>query len=124
MDKEIQKRYIKETPDIVEAVNEEHTFLTLKDHKQEFQTNPKVRLINPTKPGVGREAKKILDDMVKEIKAKNEKLMLATNTREVLEWFKSIRNKKIFKFINFDIDSFYPSITPALLKEALEWAIQ
>ena len=144
MDKEIQKSYKKETPEKVEAVNKEHAktaeeleiadrmfstvpreaFLTLKDHKQEFQTNPKVRLINPTKPEVGRVAKKILDDMVKEIKAKNENIMLATNTREVLEWFKSIRNKKIFKFINFDIDSFYASITPALFKEALEWAIQ
>ena len=85
MDKEIQKSYKKETPEKVEAVNNEHAktaeeleiadrmfstvpreaFLTLKDHKQEFQTNPKVRLINPTKPEVGRVAKKILDDMIR-----------------------------------------------------------
>ena len=66
----------------------------------------------------------ILDNIVKEVRSKNYKLNQATNTREVLDWFKSIKNKKIYKFINFDIESFYPSITPALLEEALEWATQ
>ena len=73
---------------------------------------------------VGRVAMKILDNIVKEIRSKNSKLNQATNTKSVLEWFKSIKNKKIYKFINFDIESFYPSITPALLEEALEWATQ
>ena len=97
-------------------------FITLKDHKEDFHTNPKVRLINPTKPEVGKVAKRILDDIIKEIRSKNNQLNQATNTKSVLEWFKSIRNKRIYKFINFDIVSFYPSITPALLEEALEWA--
>ena len=47
---------------------------------------------------------------------------LATNTKEVLNWFKSIKNKKNYKFILFDIESFYPSITKELLEKALEWA--
>ena len=58
------------------------------------------------------------------IKQKNEQLNLATNTKAVLNWFNSIKNKKIFKFILFDIVSFYPSITQELLEEALEWAAQ
>ena len=49
---------------------------------------------------------------------------LATSTKDVIEWFKAIKNKKNFKFINFDIDSFYASITPELIIEALEWAVQ
>jgi hypothetical protein len=92
MDREIQKNYKKETPEKVKAVNDEHAkaaeeleiadrmytttpreaFLTLKDHKQDFETNPNVRLINPSKPELGRVAKQILDDMIKEIKTKNE----------------------------------------------------
>ena len=86
-----QKNYRKENPENVKAVKDEHAktageleisdrmftttpreaFLTLKDHKQGFQANPKVRLINPTKPEIGRVTMKILDDMITEIKVKN-----------------------------------------------------
>ena len=57
-------------------------FITLKDYKEDFDTNPTVSLINPSKPEFGRVAKRILDDMVKEAKAKHESLKLATNTKE------------------------------------------
>ena len=144
IDREIQKSYKKENSENVKKVSDEHVktaeeleiadgmfvttpreaFITLKDHKSDFATNPKVRLINPTKPEVGRVAMQILDIMVKEIKDKNIHLNQATNTKAVLDWFKSIKNKKIFKFLVFDIESFYPSITLELLEEALEWAAQ
>ena len=42
----------------------------------------------------------------------------------MLDWFRSIKNKNIYKFKNFDTEAFYPSITPELLDEALEWATQ
>ena len=99
-------------------------FVTLKDHKEDFATNPKVRLINPCKPEVGKVALKILANIVEEVKSKNRQLNQATNTKEVLDWFKAIRNKRIYKFITFDIVSFYPNITKELLEEALEWASQ
>ena len=144
LDKEVQKSYKKENPENVKVVHDEHAktaneldigdsmfvttpreaFILLKDHKEDFETNPKVRLINPCKPEVGRVAMKILDDIVKEIKCKNTKLKQATNTKAVLDWFKSIRNKKIYRVINFDIESFYASITEELLIEALQWATQ
>ena len=144
LDREVQKCYKKEDHENVEYVKSKHAktaedleiadrmfittpreaFLTLKDHKEDFQENPKVRLINPTKPDIGKVAKKYLENMIDEIKIKNENLRLATNTREVLDWFRNISNKKIFKFISFDVDSFYPSITPALLNSALEWGAQ
>ena len=63
----------------------------------------------------------ILDDVVKQIRNKT-KLKQCTNTREVINWFKSVKNEGKLKFIVFDIVSFYPSITPALLNRALEWA--
>ena len=43
-------------------------FITLKDHKENFRTNPKVRLINPMKPKLGHATKQMLDRINKEIK--------------------------------------------------------
>ena len=96
-------------------------FVTLKDHKEDFATNPKVRLINPCKPEVGKVALKILANIVEEVKSKNRQLNQATNTKEVLDWFKAIQNKRIYKFITFDIISFYPNITKELLEEVLQY---
>ena len=36
------------------------SYIKLKDHKEDFQTNPKVQLINPTKNELGRVAMKII----------------------------------------------------------------
>ena len=96
-------------------------FITLKDHKPDFSTRPAVRLINPTKNEMGQVAMQILDKIVKEIRNKTN-LKQCTNTREVINWFKNLKNKQGLKFIVYDIDSFYASITPKLLDETLEWA--
>jgi hypothetical protein len=40
----------------------------------------------------------------------------------VIDWFKTIKEKKIFKFVQFDILEFYPSISENLLILALEFA--
>ena len=40
----------------------------------------------------------------------------------VINWFKSIENKKQFSFICFDIEEFYPSISQDLLNKALDFA--
>ena len=96
-------------------------FLTLKDHKENFQNNPQVRLLNPTKCEVGKISQKILTRIVKQLRKKM-KLMQWQNTDAVIEWFKGLSNKKRKSFIQLDIESFYPSITPELLDRALEWA--
>ena len=70
----------------------------LKDHKPDFQIRPSVRLINPTKQEIGKIAMKILDDAVKEIRYKT-KLKQCTNTREVIDWFESVKNSGKLKFI-------------------------
>ena len=41
----------------------------------------------------------------------------------VIEWFKKIPNKDKSKFLQFDIDCFYPSITEEALIAALDFAI-
>ena len=44
------------------------------------------------------------------------------NTDTMIDWFKSIHNKHLCKFVVFDIREFYPSITENLLKKALTFA--
>ena len=46
------------------------------------------------------------------------------NTKEVLDWFKSIKNKPAHKFISFDVVDYYLSITEELLNKALDFASQ
>ena len=98
-----------------------NAFISLKDHKENFQNNPQSRLLNPTKPEIGKISMKILDNIVKSIRSKKN-LTQWTNTKDVINWFKSIENKQRMKFIQFDIVSFYPSISPTLLENALSWA--
>ena len=43
-------------------------FITLKDHKLNFKSNPKVRLINPLKNEIGRVSKNILDKINHQLK--------------------------------------------------------
>ena len=44
------------------------------------------------------------------------------NTDGVIDWFQNLTNKKHKRFLQFDICSYYSSITPELLEKALEWA--
>ena len=41
---------------------------------------------------------------------------------ELMVWFKNINNKRLYKFLQFDIKDFYPSIKETLLDEAMEFA--
>ena len=43
------------------------------------------------------------------------------NTESVIEWFKRIEQKHLYKFIMFDIKDFYPSIQEELLNKGLRF---
>ena len=107
--------------DRVQKVRCSEAFITLKDHKENFENNPKVRLINPTKSEVGRISKKILENVNCVVKEKT-KLRLWRNTDEVITWFSNIEEKDQYVFIEFDVVEFYPSISEQLLTNALKWA--
>ena len=100
-------------------------FLTLKDHKSDFRTKPSVRLINPAKTDIGKAAKQMLDRIISDVrkarKDRGEELVQWKNSAEVIQWFRETEKKKA-TFLQFDIDSFYPSITLQLMKKALDWA--
>ena len=99
----------------------QNCFVTLKDHKFDFQNNPTVRLLNPAKNELGRISKTILDKI--NVNLRNSlHLNQWKNTQEVIDWFKGIDNEQIYKFIMFDIKDFYPSISKELLNDALTLA--
>ena len=110
-----------EFADRVEAMARRDAFITLKDHKPNFNNALTCRLINPTKSKIRKVAEQILQKIVKNT-ALATKVNLWRNTRSVLEWFNAIENKHSTLFICFDVVDFYPSITEKLLSDAIDFA--
>ena len=105
----------------LEKNGENNSFITLKDHKENFNNNQTVRLINPAKNEMGRISKAVLDTANKIIReAMN--LNQSRNTETVIDWFKGIRNKHLFKIVIFDIKEFYPYITKNMFKKPLTFS--
>ena len=77
-------------------------FFILKDHKENFQNNPTVRLINPAKNEIGTISQIILDkinsSLIKQLKVNQWK-----TTQNVIEWFMKIEGKSKYKFIVLNI---------------------
>ena len=107
----------------VKCLAKSNAFITIKDHKEDFLNNPKCRPINPAKPELGKVSKAIIDTINKIVRIKT-KVNQWHNTREVIEWFESIKNKKVCSFTQFDIEEFYPSISKKLLESSLVHASQ
>ena len=110
-----------EVSDRVEKMVQRKAFISLKDHKENFQNNPKCRLINPAKNNLGLVSKQILDRINNKIRSKT-KLHQSKNTKSVVDWFSSIGEKHKYSFLVFDIVDFYPSISEDLLRLSLEYA--
>ena len=107
--------------DKLEVNGTTNCFITLKDHKENFMNNPSTRLINPAKNEVGRISKVILDKINTSL-AHKLKLNQWNNTKSVIDWFKKIENKQLYKFMMFDIKDYYPSIKDKLLLDAINFA--
>ena len=98
-------------------------FISLKNHKENFENNPKCRLINPAKNNLGLLSKQVLDRINNNIWSKTNSNRWR-NTKSVIDWFSNIREKKKHSFLIFDIVDFYPSISEHLLKLSLTYAMQ
>ena len=105
----------------MQAYTNTQCFITYKDHKENAVTRPTFRLINPAKTDLGKVSKDILDKINKAIRTTT-KLNQWRNTQAVLTWFKGLESEKNMSFFKFDIQAFYPSISPELLTNALEFA--
>ena len=115
--KDIAEKY-----DIAERVDwfaKSNAFITLKDHKENFQSNPKCRLINSAKSEIRKVSKFFIENIntkVQEMSSVNQ----WRDTDSVITWFESIRNK--CNFMQYDIKEFYPSICEDLLKKSRNYA--
>ena len=64
-----------------------------------------------------------MDKIIKKISQKFE-LNQWKNTDVLIDWFKQIKNKNLYKFATFGIKEFYPSIKGRQLKNAINFAEQ
>ena len=94
---------------------------TLKDYNENFQNNPKYRLINPAKSEIGIVSKHYISHINKSVR---EKLNVHQwrNTEVVITWFRNIKTNGSSTFIKFDIADFYPSISKDLLLKVISFA--
>ena len=99
----------------------QNSFCTIKDHKPDFPARIDVRLINPAKSNLGLVSKKILDKVNTAIRRKINSNQWRS-TGDVLEWFDGIQEKNKHNFFQWDIVSFYPSITEKLFDTLLIFA--
>ena len=107
----------------MEVMNKAEAFVTLKDHKERFESDLPCRLINPAKSEMGMVSKAILDKIIQAVRDSTA-VNLWKSTPSVVDWFTAIQEKEKHTFICFDVVNFYPSITENLLKEALAFAQQ
>ena len=78
--------------DRMEHLANQQSFITLKDHKDNFQNNPTCRLINPTKSEMGLISKQILERVNNDIR-NILNVNQWRNTTDVIEWSKNIKDK-------------------------------
>ena len=118
--KNIAERYY--IADRVDCFAKPNAFVTLKDHKENFQSNPKCALINTAKSEIGKVSKFFIENIntkVREISSVNQ----WRNTDSVINWFENRKSKNKSIFMQYDIEEFHPSISEDLLKKALDHAI-
>ena len=110
-----------ELADRIKVFAGKENFITLKDHKVKFDTKPTCRLINQAESETGMISKHILYKINTQIR-RDTGYNQWKSKAEVIEWFKRLPDKKKRTFIQFDIESFYSSITLETLIKAFTWA--
>ena len=93
---------------------------TIKDCKQNFQTNPSFGLINLTITNIAKISKTMLDKIIKKL-VSTIHVNQWKNSSSVIMWFKNIQSKFNCSFIVFDINNFYQSITLSLFNNAFQF---
>ena len=89
-----QRKNILKNKEVIKRMfvnGKQNCFITLKDHKPNFQNNPTVRLLNPAKNELGRISKTILDKINVNLRNSQHPNQWK-NTQEVIDWFKGIDN--------------------------------
>ena len=105
----------------IEKMYENEAYITIKDHKKDFLNKITCRLINPSKSDVERISKQILDKINLRL-ISDTKINQRKNPTSVIEWFNNIPSKDQYRYLVFDTESVYPSISEDLFNEALDFA--
>ena len=95
-------------------------FLSLKDHKLNFQLFQHCRLISPSKSDIGKISKSLLDRINGNLRNKlqfNQKKILDN----VIDWFKEIKNRNKYVFRKTDTTEFYPSFSEPILRSLIRF---
>ena len=107
--------------DKIERLAERDAFISIKDHKENFENNTKCRLLNPAKSEIGIISKSHLQNINDSIRQQLS-LKQWRSTSTVINWFKNIEAKNSKHFLQLDIIDFYSSISEELLTNALAFA--
>ena len=91
----------------LECVVEKPAYITLKDYKENFNTNSKYHLINSAKSELSNVVKTIAENINKSIRDKLH-CNLWKNASNVIDWFQNITDKGKYIFLQFDIEEIYP----------------
>ena len=105
----------------IPKLNVSKSYITIKDHKDNFPATIKSRLINTSKTSIGKISKLILSSIIKDVRTATG-LTQWKNTGELLKWFSALEDRHNKRFVSFDIVEFYPSITKKHLLDSLEYA--
>ena len=105
----------------IEQDNQNQSFITLKYNKENFQKNPKCRLINPAKSEIGIVSKHYINHINKSFREKLNVNQWRKRQAEIT-WFKDIKSNNISSFIKFDTGDIYLSISKDLLLKAINFS--
>ena len=106
--------------DRIEGMALKPSFLTIKDHKENFPAQVSYRLISPTNSNLGAITKIMIQSLNLRIK-ETLGLNLCRSTKEAIDWFTGLKQKKKMVFLKFDIESYFPSISKSLLLQAFDF---
>ena len=91
--------------DRMEKYNTKNCFITIKNHKSDFKTNPECRLINPAKTQISRVSKTIVQDICASLR-----LALDINqwrsTKDCIKWFEEYDKNDRCSFSNMILGNF------------------
>ena len=107
--------------DRIKKLTDAPAYITLKDHKENFQSKSSCRLINPPKNEIGK-ISKIASEKINKKLLKELGFNQCKNTDDVIRWFRKIPNKSKCKFPQLNMKEFYPSITEKSLNNAITFA--
>jgi hypothetical protein len=114
---------------LMQVYTPKEAYVTLKDTKENFKSKKPCRVINGAKTDVGKISKILIRRIIEEILPQTG-LNLWKSTPDVLRWFNNIKlkpnmvntRKNSTKFLVFDIEKYYPSISENLVRNAIKFA--